>query len=172
MVGLGADVVAGDEPDDHDAAGRAAARSQRRRAGRRVAALTRPLREWMAEHGTRPVFDAVIHEQDLRGALGVPGAQDNDGLAAARDRYVARFAGRLDRLPPISLVGETWRWDSQPGVEPAVVVQAPDFELNRALLTRWSADQLRAWTVRGDIEPYLPAFAALGSLPDRPLTES
>jgi hypothetical protein len=30
---------------------------------------------------------------------------------------------------------------------------------------------LRSWTVRGDVEPYLDAFATLGPLPDRDLTE-
>ncbi len=177
MVGLGADVVAGDEPDDHNAAW--TARQVARRRDRDVGALVEewrsvagPLRDWMAAHGSRPLFDVTIHEQDLRGALGEPGAQDTPAMAAVRDRFVARLADRLRGRPPLSLVGDSWRWDSEPGAEPAVVLRAPDFELTRALLARRSAHQLRGWTVRGDVEPYLDAFTALGPLPDRDLSES
>jgi hypothetical protein len=126
----------------------------------------------MAAHGTRPLFDVTIHEQDLRGALGRPGAQDTPAIAAVRDRFVARLADRLRDRPPLSLVGERWRWDAEPGTESPVVVQAPDFELTRALLARRSAHQLRGWTVRGDVDPYLDAFTSLGPLPDADLSES
>ena len=177
MVGLGADVVAGDEPDDHNPGW--TARQVARRRDRDVGALVEewrsvagPLRDWMAAHGTRPLFDVTIHEQDLRGALGAPGAQDTPAMAAVRDRYAARLADRLRGRPPLSLVGERWRWDSEPGTEPAVVVRAPDFDLTRALLARRSAHQLRAWTVPGDVEPYLDAFTALGPLPETDLSES
>jgi hypothetical protein len=54
----------------------------------------------------------------------------------------------------------------------ATVLRAPDFELARALVTRRSAAQLRAWTARGDVTPYLDAFAMLGRLPSVDLTES
>jgi len=177
MVGLGADVVAGDEPDDHNADW--TARQVARRRDRDVGALVEewrsvagPLRDWMAEHGTRPLFDVTIHEQDLRGALGEPGAQDTPAMAAVRDRFVARLADRLGGRPPLSLVGERWRWDSEPDAEPAVVVQAPEFELTRALLARRSAHQLRSWTVRGDVDAYLDAFTSLGPLPEADLSES
>ena len=176
MVGLGADVVAGDEPDDHNEAW--TARQVEARRDRDVDALVaewqglaEPLRTWMAEHGTRPLGDVTIHEQDLRGALGVPGGQDTPAMAAMRERFVQRFAARLDPgLPPIALVGGAWSWTSGEG-EPAVQVRASDFELARALMARRSAAQLRAWTVRGDVEPYLDAFATLGPLPDRDLAE-
>lgn len=176
MVGLGADVVAGDEPDDHNEAW--TARQVEARRDRDVDALVaewqglaEPLRAWMAKHGTRPLGDVTIHEQDLRGALGVPGGQDTPAMAAMRERFAARFAARLDPgLPPIALTGDGWSWASGEG-EPAVEVRASDFELARALMARRSAAQLRAWTVRGDVEPYLDAFATLGSLPDRDLAE-
>jgi uncharacterized protein (TIGR03083 family) len=173
MVGLGADVVAGDEPDDHNPDWTAKQVEQRR--GRSVADLVTewretaaPLREWMAEHGTRPLGDVVIHEQDLRGALGVPGGQDTDGLAAIRDRFAARVGGRLPEGTTLGLVGETWSWASDGG-DPEradVVVAAPDFELARAVLARRSADQLRAWARSGDVGPLLDAFATLGPLPE------
>jgi uncharacterized protein (TIGR03083 family) len=175
MVGLGTDVVAGDEPDDHNAGW-----TQRQVATRRdhdVAALVAewekvaaPLREWMEAHGPRPLGDVIIHEQDLRGALHVPGGQYSAGVAAIRDRFAGRFAAAVAGRPPIALVGDTWRWGDADGA--AVVVRAPDFELARALVTRRSAAQLRAWTVRGDVTPYLDAFALLGPLPTADLSES
>ena len=117
MVGLGADVVAGDEPDDHNAAW-----TEKQVASRRdhdVAALVAeweglsgPLQEWMRANNTRPLSDVIIHEQDLRGALGVPGGQDSGGVAAVRDRFLPRFGARVADLPPIALVGDGFSWAS------------------------------------------------------------
>ena len=175
MVGLGVDVLAGDEPDDHNATWTQRQVDERR--GRDLATLvaewqdvTEPMQAYMRERGTRPLGDLVVHEQDLRGALGVSGAQDTGGLAVIRDRMLRRFAPRVVGLPPIALMGDAWRWASADG-DPAVVVRAPDFELARALMARRSAGQIRAWTVSGDVEHHLPAFATLGTLPDRDLRE-
>jgi uncharacterized protein (TIGR03083 family) len=179
MVGLGADVVAGDEPDDHNADW--TSRQVETRRDRDVAALVaewqavaEPLRAWMRANTTRPLNDVVIHEQDLRGALKMPGAQDTPALAAQRERYTGRIAPRFADLPPIALVGDDgWAWVSRGSVDDAaVVLQAPTFDLTRALATRRSAAQLRSWTVRGDVGPYLDAFAMLGPLPTTDLTES
>ncbi|MBW0103131.1 maleylpyruvate isomerase N-terminal domain-containing protein [Pseudonocardia sp. KRD291] len=178
MVGLGSDVVAGDEPDDHNETW--TRKQVTARADRDVASLiaeweatAEPLREWMRAHGTRPLGDVTIHEQDLRGALGEPGAQDTPALAAMRDTFVGRFGKKLGDLPPIALVGPSWQWVSAGSVDDAaVLVRAPDFDLARAVMSRRSANQLRAWTERGDVGPYLEAFAVLGSLPEADLTES
>lgn len=180
MVGLTADVVAGDEPADHHPAW--TARQVAARRDRDVAALAAewrelagPLRDWMRRYNTRPLGDVVIHEHDLRGALGVPGARDTPGTAAIRTRFTGRFTAKLRELgdlPPIALVGERWSWASAGAPDDAaVVLRAPDFDLARALVTRRSAAQLRGWTERGDVEPYLPAFALLGPLPVEDLTD-
>ena len=178
MVGLGVDVVDGDEPDDHNDTWTGKHVTERR--GRDVAelvaewrAVAEPLRAWMRANNVRPLGDVIIHEQDLRGALGVPGGQDTEGLRAIRERFVTgRFAPRVADLPPIALVGDTWSWTSSGTPEDAaVVLRAPDFDLARALVTRRSAAQLRGWTVRGDVTPYLDAFAMLGPLPSVDLTE-
>lgn len=175
MVGLGADVVAGDEPDDHNATWTEAQVVARK--DRDVASLVaewdevaEPLRAWMRANGPRPLGDVIIHEQDLRGAVGVPGGQDTPGLFAIRDRFLPRFAAAVESLPPVALIGGTWSWES--GADASVVVEASDFDLARSLVSRRSAAQLRSWTTRGDVEPYLSAFATLGGLPDRDLTES
>jgi uncharacterized protein (TIGR03083 family) len=177
MVGLGADVLAGDEPDDHNAVW-----TEKQVAARRdhdVAALvaewedlSAPLQEWMRERGTRPLSDVIIHEQDLRGALGVPGGKDSGGVRAVRDRFLPRFAARVDDLPPVALVAEGWTWASQGAPDDAaVVVRASEFDIARALVTRRSEAQLRSWTTRGDVGPYLDGFALLGALPSADLAE-
>jgi uncharacterized protein (TIGR03083 family) len=177
MVGLGADVVAGDEPDDHNSTWTNRQVAQRR--DHDIAALitewqsvTAPLQEWMLTRGTRPLGDVIIHEQDLRGALGVPGGQDSGGVRAIRDRFLLRFADGLGDLPPIALVGQGWQWVGGGVPDDAeVVVHATDFDLARALVTRRSERQLRSWTERGDVGPYLGAFATLGPLPSADLVE-
>ena len=177
MVGLDADVVRDEEADDHNSTW--TQRQVEERSDRSVAdlleewaALVQPLQQWMRDNTSRPLGDIVIHEQDLRGALGVPGAKGTDGLAALRDRMVDGFGAQVEGLDPVALIGEEWSWCSS-GVpeDAAVVVRAPDFELTRALMTRRSERQLRGWTERGDISPYLPAFCGLGDLPGTDLSE-
>lgn len=175
MVGLGVDVLAGDEPDDHNAAW--TARQVEVRRDRDVAALvaewlgvTTAMQAYLRDVSPRPLADLVIHEQDLRGALRVPGAGDTAAMATVRERMLARFAPRVEGLPVIALEGPSFVWRSGAGA-PAVVVRASDLDLARALMARRSAAQLRGWTVQGDVEPYLPAFATLGPLPDTDLSE-
>ena len=177
MVGLGADVLAGDEPDDHNSAWtQRQVEARRDRSAADLLAewrgLADPLMAWMREHGSRPLNDVVIHEQDLRGAVGVVGGRDSDGLRIVRDRMAGRFAAGVGDLQPVALVSGEWTWSSQGEVgEAVVVVEADAFDLARALTSRRTADQLRSWTRRGDVAPYLDAFARLGPLPTAPLPE-
>lgn len=191
MVGLAADVLDGDEPEDHNPAWtQAQVEARRHLSAEDVLAEWEqhadPLVAWMGEHGTRPLNDVVIHEQDLRGSLGVPGGRDSDGLALVRGRMGGRLADRLADVVPVhgdlALVGETGRWstadagagtsagDTGP-VSSGLVLQASDFDLARALMTRRTAAQLASYVVRGDLEPYLEGFAVLGALPATPLPE-
>lgn len=177
MIGLDADVVAGDEPDDHNSTW--TQKHVDERAGRSIAelldewaAVATPLRGWMRANTTRPLGDIVVHEQDLRGALGIPGAKDTLGMRALRDRMLGRFAQAVDGLPAIALVSAEWEWCSSGEVGQAEVeLRAELFELTRALMSRRSAAQLRSWTTRGDLEPFLPAFSGLGALPATELSE-
>jgi uncharacterized protein (TIGR03083 family) len=177
MIGLNADVLAGNEPDDHNATWTQAQVDRQADQGvpdltAEWRTMTEPMRDWMSHNGTRPMADLLIHEQDLRGALGVPGAKDTEGLAALRDRFVGRLAAGLADLPPLALQAPNWQWtNTGTTADAAVVVTASNFELTRAVLARRSANQLRQWTTKGDITPYLPAFATLGDLPAHDLTE-
>lgn len=179
MVGLGADVLAGDEPDDHDPrwtqaqVDARASRSAEELLGE-WDALAPELLTWMSGHGSRPLNDVVIHEQDLRGALGVPGVRESAGVAIVRDRLAQRLARRLDGrddLTSVELVAPAWRWSSQPGDEPGLVLAASGFDLARALSSRRTPEQLASYATRGDVTAYLPALAILGDLPTEPLPE-
>jgi uncharacterized protein (TIGR03083 family) len=177
MVGLATDVLDGDEPDDHNPGWTDRQVAQRR--SRDVTELVAEWRAhaddlvaWMREHGSRPLNDVVIHEQDLRGALARPGARDTPELGVVRERMADRFAGKVADLPPIALVGPGWTWASAGSAEDAPTrLEADDFDLARALSSRRTEAQLRSWTVRGDVGPYLPALAGLGDLPTTPLPE-
>ena len=178
VVGLAAVVLGGDEPDDHNEAWTQAQVDAR--AERSVEELVAEWRgnaddlvAWMGEHGSRPLNDVVIHEQDLRGALARPGGAHSAGVAIVRDRMAERLGRALQGRPPLALVGQVWTWTSDGGPvdAAAVVLEAGDLDLFRALCSRRTADQLRSWTVRGDVEDHLDGFAGLGPLPERPLPE-
>ncbi|GAA1900103.1 maleylpyruvate isomerase family mycothiol-dependent enzyme [Lapillicoccus jejuensis] len=183
MVGLGADVLAGDEPDDHNPSWTQAQVDAR--AGRDGAALVDEwddlaprLADWMRAHGTRPLGDVVIHEQDLRGALGRPGGRDSGGFAAIRDRMTGRLATRWaehggGRTLGLVADDDGWTWCSA-DVDPSgadVVLRASGFDLGRAVVARRTATQLRGWVVCGELGDGVQAFAVLGPLPEQPLPE-
>lgn len=188
VVGLGTDVLGGDEPDDHNERWTQAQVSARAEHSahdllREWAGVAERLPTWMAGHGTRPLNDVIIHEQDLRSAVAAPGARDTDGLAIVRQRMAERLGRAVadSGLPPLALEESprpgrpAWSWcstgDPADAGHAAVVLRASGFELARALATRRTAEQLRAWTVRGDVDAYLDAFAGLGPLPVTPLPE-
>jgi hypothetical protein len=69
-------------------------------------------------------------------------------------------------------VGQKWLWCSSGApADAAVRVEASDFDLARAVMSRRSRAQLQAWTSRGDIEPYLAGFTGLGPLPETDLSD-
>lgn len=185
VVGAGVDVVSGNEVDDHNAGWTQGHVERRRDAS--IADLVAEWEEltgsmvgWMKAHpdtGSRPVLDVTIHEQDLRGALGVPGARENEGLQFAWTVMTERVGPgvRAQNLAPMvfeddgatEVLGSGGSADEEPGV----VLRAPRFELLRAILGRRSADQVRAWVVRGDVEPYLAHVSAFGALRETDLVE-
>ncbi len=114
----------------------------------------------------------IIHEQDLRGALGVPGGQDSGGVAAVRDRFLPRFGARVADLPPIALVGDGFVVGvrGRPGRRRR---RGPRVRLRPRPRARHApvGGQLRSWTMRGDVGPYLDGFALLGALPATDLAE-
>lgn len=176
MIGVDRDVLADDVADDMGEEW--TQKHVDERSGRSTRDL---LDEWngladdletlVREQDDAPLGDVIIHEQDLRSALGTPGARDNGGLAAVRDQMADQLGERLDGRGPVRLeAADTgWTWQSAEG-EPALVLRAPEFDLARALTTRRTADQLRSWAT-GDVEAFLDDFAGLGPLPEQELPE-
>jgi uncharacterized protein (TIGR03083 family) len=105
--------------------------------------------------------DAVVHEADIRGALGV-GHVPEDAVTLALDGTMARWRDEvLSRagLPPLHVrPTDSDRWRLGPANEPdTVVVEAPLYEIFRALAGRRSRDQVRDWAWSSDPEPYIAA---------------
>lgn len=179
VVGLGIDVLAGDEPDDHhqDWTGAQVAARARSSAAELLAewrAAAGDLETYLREQSPRPLGDLLIHEQDLRGALDAPGARGTAGLAMVRATMADRVgeAVRDAGLAPLVLEQQdgSWRWSSGEG-EPGVVLRADGFDLFRAVTSRRTAAQLEGYRADGDLEPYLTHLALLGPLPTDALPE-
>jgi len=121
------------------------------------ALVVEPLMDGAGEIARQGVADAVSHEHDIRGALGVPGARDCDavrmGLAFAAERLVESAAARSVSL----LVRTRDGWDLGPD-DAEVVVTGKPFELLRAITGRRSVEQLRKLQWKGDCEIAIPAF--------------
>ena len=107
----------------------------------------------------RPLYDVVVHEQDMRGAVGVLGGRDSEGVSllfsVARDRLTAAFdeAG----LPGLEV--ETAKGTFVAGTGEVSGRWVVDwFELFRSLCGRRSAAQI---TVLGCPEPYVEKLAFL-----------
>ena len=179
MVGLGADVLDGDEPDDHhEDWTRAQVESRATSSALELVAEWRALADrmetYLREQSPRPLGDLLIHEQDLRGGLEAPGARASEGLALVRATMAERLgaAVRESGLAPLVLEerGGPWRWASADGAAGALL-RAHGFDHFRAVTTRPPADPLPSNHAPGDVEPYLPHLALLGPLPGDPLPE-
>jgi hypothetical protein len=101
----------------------------------------------------RPLYDIVVHEQDMRGAVGVPGGRDSEGAAIVFDAGARRFAAIVDETGLPSLEVETSKVILLVGTGAEGGRWAVDwFELFRSMSGRRSAAQIRAL---GCPEPYV-----------------
>ena len=120
----------------------------------------------------RIAFDALVHEQDVRCALGLDGPGDHDAADAAVQIVIDGLGRRLERAggPALRLVAGETEWIIGPG-EPAATVRLPFSELFRVLFGRRSAGQVRAYAWDGDPAPYLPLLSVFGPLPEVDVVE-
>jgi uncharacterized protein (TIGR03083 family) len=119
------------------------------------------LRQWeeagAAVEGLLPKFpeaavrqmlaDATTHEQDIRGALGQPGARDVDALAVG---FVFMTGGVST---PLRFETDAGTFPAGPNGEPIATVCAERFELFRAMTGRRTYDQIRAYEWDGEPHP-------------------
>jgi uncharacterized protein (TIGR03083 family) len=102
------------------------------------------------------VFDAATHEQDIRTALGMPGARDCEAIAISWDWAVdARTRGGAPALRFVTEAG-----DAVAGAgEPAATVTTTRYELVRAMTGRRTRDQIEryAWDPTPLVELLIPS---------------
>ena len=114
----------------------------------------------------RAVADVAAHEQDIRGALGKPGARDNDAIDVRRADVPRRDGqGRWRahgwrRSRSARTATRCWPGRPTPGRRDEADHDA--FELFRAVLGRRSRAQVVAMGWTGDPTPYLEHFFVFG----------
>jgi uncharacterized protein (TIGR03083 family) len=171
LAGCAADAIAGElggVPSEEQTAAQVEAR--------RGQPTTVVLREWersasqfelvLAKAGPAlfaAAMDAAVHEQDIRGALELPGERDSETLTIAVDGRLERWFAALrsaDLVAPalVGPTGEVWRGD------PASPVRwnASPYEVFRTAFGRRSAAQFARSFEGADPSPYLDAILIFG----------
>ena len=117
------------------------------------------------------ITDAAMCEQDLRTALGTPGARDCLAVKVALDELSGRFSDRVISadLPPLRVTVEQWGTIAGAGHAISCVV-ADRFEFVRAMAGRRSAAEIRRWNWGVDPDVYLPVIAEV-PLPQHEIRE-
>ena len=114
------------------------------------------------------LFDAATHEQDIRCALGCPGARDSDALALAWEWLVATRA--TFSAPTIRFVTE--HGDQVVGIgEPVAIVKASRFEILRSVTGRRSLSEMESYGWDPSCQPALLIIADFFTMRPEPLNE-
>jgi uncharacterized protein (TIGR03083 family) len=107
------------------------------------------------------VIDIASHEQDIRGALGRPGARDNQVIRLATDELI----GGLDPPVPIRVSVEDAEFRVGPADGPELGLATCRFEAFRWRMGRRSRAQLAALDWTGDPAPVLDHLTVFGPSP-------
>jgi uncharacterized protein (TIGR03083 family) len=112
------------------------------------------------------VADVASHEQDIRGAVGRPGARDaNPAIEFVVPILLDHLAQRLAEVGPGPIAIVTDHGSVMAGAErgePLTRLDISDFEFFRAVLGRRSRAQLAAMAWTGDPSPYLDELCVFG----------
>lgn len=104
------------------------------------------------------VFDVVSHEQDIRGALDLPGARhERVMILAAR-----RLATVDDQEVVIAITDDEFGSHAAPSVDGPCVLRATAFEVVRFRLGRRTREQVRVLDWSDDPEPFLDRLFIFG----------
>ncbi len=104
------------------------------------------------------VLDVATHEQDVRGALGVPGARDSDAVRLGSDRLL-----RWLRPPvPLRVMVEDGSYDLGPDGDDVILLRTDRFEALRWRMGRRSRRQLADLDWAGDPSPVLDHLVVFG----------
>jgi uncharacterized protein (TIGR03083 family) len=107
------------------------------------------------------VLDVATHEQDIRGALGEPGARDAEVVRLGSDRLLAWLRPPV----PLRVEVEDASYDVGPEGGPALVLRTDRFEALRWRLGRRSRAQMAAMGWSGDPAPVLDHLVVFGPSP-------
>jgi hypothetical protein len=115
--------------------------------------------EIVAAFGVVPaVIDLASHEQDIRGAVGRPGARDTEVI-----REMARWLlGRLRTPVPVRVTVGDARFQAGPEGEPVLELITTWYEAFRWRMGRRSRGQLAALDWSGDPAPVLDHLVVFG----------
>jgi uncharacterized protein (TIGR03083 family) len=176
LVGGAADVVSG-----NTAGAPGPAWTQTQVEGRRGRQVSELLEEWagvrepilaVCRSGAVPAlaFDAMTHEQDIRGALGLERVPDRESVSLVAHGLAAGAVGRAAKaeLPPLRIADDSEWSVGEPG---GTTLTAPTFDLFRLLMGRRSASQASAMDWNADPAPYLDLLSPFGALRDTDVTE-
>jgi uncharacterized protein (TIGR03083 family) len=177
VVGLPEAITSGDRPsDDHQTW------LEGLIATRRTASVSSLVERWQAcadatsalvdGSGGLLLLDLVTHEQDLRGAVGRPGARGApEGRAILQAELAALVPGFIDAgLGALVIDAEGTQWASHL-VRPGCTLHIDPWEASRVLESRRTAEEILALPATGDIEPYIPVIAGHRPLPTASLGE-
>ncbi len=96
--------------------------------------------------------DAVTHEHDLRGALGVPGERQSDAIGYAFRGVSGGIGAQRGDKGALRILHEAGERVVGAG-EPTATVKTTRFEIVRASVGRRSYDQIAGWDWDGDSRP-------------------
>lgn len=113
--------------------------------------------------------DAVIHEYDLRQALGQPGDHASPSIRATARRYADIFAQRVHDAGLGPLAVRTTEGDTLVDAEnPVISVEGPAFELLQAMTGRRTLREVLALNWSGNPDEILVHLTPYGPLPAEP----
>jgi uncharacterized protein (TIGR03083 family) len=110
------------------------------------------------------VNDVVVHEGDIRSALGLPPIQSGAALALAIMGYGFSLDHRIRALGLAPLILEYDDRQRRFGgdADAGATVRASRYELIRCLASRRAASDIRNYDWKGDPEPYIPILPEYG----------
>lgn len=118
---------------------------------------------WPREFQALLVADAVVHELDIRDALGQPAAAGSASFALSLDHYLGQLAQRISAagLPALRVdVGGDGDGRVLGEGEPAARVEGHPVDLLRGLTGRRSRDQILTMVWDGEPDAYIDIFSS------------
>ncbi len=114
--------------------------------------------------------DAVTHEHDLRGALGVAGERESDAIAYAFRGVSGGIGAQRGDTGALRILHEAGESVVGTGA-PTATVHTTRFEIVRASVGRRSYEQIKAWDWEGNSQPETVVLARFAPARLTPLEE-